>query len=403
MLNSLANRFYVKLLYIFISLSFATIIADFSYFNLLNKATLALGLFFIVITFLERLFFRIRKIYSFEYFLYLFLALTLYLNYTEYKLPNNFKVWFVNLMIMTVIFSIDTYKSKYDLIKELKIISYFYVGFTFILSFASLFIIFINNINPAILNKLPISLDSYIGLFKNENSFGIAAALSFMITLYLIFDSNKFSLKALFNINLIIQFISIFVSKGRSALFPLLTLFLLFLLYKFKNIYFRVSIIGIPIIASIVGFFTLPPNILHKILTSREYLWQSAFRLFQKYPLTGVGSVNKVGRIQDVRVAYLQGLEAGGLHNIFFEILAVNGLFALILFILFLVFLFIFLFKKISKISNRNKLTYSMLTSLLLSIVFINLLESSLVYIISFISIIFWVYAGYLVAILDKR
>lgn len=405
MLNSLTNKFYLKLLYIFIGLSFATVISDFSYFSLLNKGVLALALLFLVITFFERLSFRIRKVYSFEYFLYLFLALTLYLNFTQYKINDNLKIWLVNLIIMTVLFSIDTYKSKIELIKELKIISYFYSSMTFILSFASLVIIFLNkNINHVILDKMPSLLDSsYTGLFKNENSFGIAAGLSFMITLYLIFDSNKFSLKSLLSINLFVQFISIFISNGRSAIFPILTLILIFLFYKFKNIYIRVSIIGIPALASIVAFFTLPTDILHKILTGREFLWQSAFKLFEKYPLTGVGNVNKVGRLQDVRVTYLQGLESGGLHNIFFEILTVNGLIAVILFILFLVFLFIFLFKKVSKISNHNKVTYIILISLLLSIVFINFLESSLVYIISFISIIFWVYAGYLVAILDKR
>lgn len=405
MLNSLTNKFYLKLLYIFIGLSFATVISDFSYFSLLNKGVLALALLFLVITFFERLSFRIRKVYSFEYFLYLFLALTLYLNFTKYKINDNLKIWLVNLIIMTVLFSIDTYKSKIELIKELKIISYFYSSMTFILSFASLVIIFLNkNINHVILDKMPSLLDSsYTGLFKNENSFGIAAGLSFMITLYLIFDSNKFSLKSLLSINLFVQFISIFISNGRSAIFPILTLILIFLFYKFKNIYIRVSIIGIPALASIVAFFTLPTDILHKILTGREFLWQSAFKLFEKYPLTGVGNVNKVGRLQDVRVTYLQGLESGGLHNIFFEILTVNGLIAVILFILFLVFLFIFLFKKVSKISNHNKVTYIILISLLLSIVFINFLESSLVYIISFISIIFWVYAGYLVAILDKR
>lgn len=403
MLNSLTNKFYLKLLYIFIGLSFATVISEFKYFNLLNKGVLALALLFLVITFFERLSFRIRKVYLFEYFLYLFLALTLYLNFTKYKINDNLKIWLVNLIIMTVLFSIDTYKSKALLIKELKIISYFYSAMTFILSFSSLLIIFLNNyINPNILNKIP-NLLNYTGLFKNENSFGIAAALSFMITLYLIFDNKKFSLKALLSVNLIVQFISVFVSKGRSAIFPILTLGLVFLFYKFKNIYFRISLIGIPAIASIVAFFTLPADILHKIFTGREFLWQSAFRLFTKYPLAGVGNVNKVGRLQDVRVTYLQGLEAGGLHNIFFEILTVNGLIAVILFILFLVFLFIFLFKKISKTNNHNKVTYSILISLVLGIVFINLLESSLVYIISFISIIFWVYAGYLVAILDKR
>lgn len=404
MLNSLTNKFYLKLLYIFIGLSFATVISDFSYFSLLNKGALALAMLFLVITFFERMSFRIRKVYSFEYFLYLFLALTLYLNFTQYKINDNLKVWLVNLIIMTVLFSIDTYKSKDELIKELKIISYFYSAMTFILSFTSLVIIFLNkNISHIFVDKGANFFDSYTGLFKNENSFGIAAALSFMITLYLIFENNRVSSKALLSVNLIVQFISVFVSKGRSALFPILTLILVFLFYKFKNIYFRVSIIGIPIIGSIVAFFTLPANILHKILTGREFLWQSAFRLFEKYPLTGVGNVNKVGRLQDVRVSYLQGLEAGGLHNIFFEILTVNGLIAVILFILFLVFLFIFLFKKTYKINNHNKVAYSILISLVLGIVFVNFLESSLVYIISFISIVFWIYTGYLVAILSKK
>jgi O-antigen ligase len=43
------------------------------------------------------------------------------------------------------------------------------------------------------------------------------------------------------------------------------------------------------------------------------------------------------------------------------------------------------------------------LTSMLVGILAVNLFESNLVYITSFIPIIFWTYAGYLVSILDNR
>jgi len=404
MFNVLTNKFYLKLMYLFIGLSFSTVISDIPYFNLLNKATLAYGILLIFINIFEVLFFKKRKFYFFEVFLYAFLFFTLYLNLTEYKLTENLKVWLVNVMILTVLFSIDTYKNKGQLNKEINIISYFIVIYTFILSLCSLILMFLNKNIGSIFKFLdPSAVGSYSGLFKNENSFGIAASLSLVISLYLLFKSNNVLNKILLVIFSVVQFASIIFANGRSAFFPVLTLIFIYALYKFKNIYFRIAAIACPIITAIVSFFALPPDILHKLLTGREYLWLSAFRLINRYPLTGVGNVNKVGRLNDVRVEYLQGLEEGGLHNIFFEILCVNGIISTIFFALFLLFLFIFFFKKLSRENPYNKKIYGTLVCLCLSIVFINFLESSLVYIISFISIIFWIYAGYLVSLLESK
>lgn len=404
MLNLITNKFYLKMLYIFVGISFATVISNFPYFNLLNKAALAYGILLIFINIVEILFFKKRKFHFFEIFLYSFLIFTLYLNLTQYKLTENLKVWLVNLMILTVLFSIDSYKNKKQLNKELNIISYFIAAFTFILSSISLALIFLNkNISPILKFIEQSNLESYIGLFKNENSFGIAAGISLIVSLYLFFENKNLLAKGFLSLNIILQAVSIFISKGRSSYLLLLAIVFVFLFLNFKNIYFRTAIIGLPIAASVIGFFTLPSDLLHKILTGREYLWQSAFRLIAKYPLTGVGNVNKVGRLQDVRVAYLQGLEAGGLHNIFFEILCVNGIIATILFVLLLIFILIFLFKKISKLKYDDKIKKGLLLSLIVGIIFVNLLESSLIYIISFISIIFWIYTGYLISLLITR
>lgn len=45
----------------------------------------------------------------------------------------------------------------------------------------------------------------------------------------------------------------------------------------------------------------------------------------------------------------------------------------------------------------------TVITSIIAGILAVNLFESVLVYTISFISMIFWIYLGYLVSILDNK
>ena len=52
---------------------------------------------------------------------------------------------------------------------------------------------------------------------------------------------------------------------------------------------------------------------------------------------------------------------------------------------------------------KKEKFEMTTLTSMILGIIAVNLFESTLIYIISFISMIFWIYSGYLVSIIGNR
>ncbi|MCR1950678.1 O-antigen ligase family protein [Clostridium sp. DSM 100503] len=400
----LSNKFYFKLLYLLVAISFSTVLNDFYGIKLLNKVCLAWGLILIV-TSLFDIIFRKVKIYYFQIFLYLFLILTLAFNLFRYPTSENIKIWLVNLIILVSIFSIDTYKSKSVLIKELNIFSYIYTSLTFILSFISLILIFSNK---SIERVLTFSNDisktvTFCGLFSNENSFGIAAGISFIICLYILLSTNSNKIKIFYYFNSILQLIALVISGGRSALLLVLSLVFIFIFIKFKNIWIRLLMLFSPML--IIPFlFKLSDTTLHYIFTGREYIWQAAWPIIKFFPLVGVGNSNKISTLIANPKHELRGVEAGGLHNIYIEIATVNGLIAAAFIILFIACAFFFLVKKIGNLDSKTeKYYFSVLLTLVFGIPVINLMESILVYIISFISIVFWVYTGYLIAILDKK
>lgn len=402
--NILSNKFYFKLLYLFIAISFSTVLNDFYGIKLLNKVCLAWGIL-LILTSLFDIIFRKVKIYYFQIFLYLFLILTLAFNLFRYPTSENLKIWLVNLIILVSIFSIDTYKSKSVLIKELNIFSYIYTSLTFILSFISLILIFSNkSIERDLTFSNGISKTvTFSGLFSNENSLGIAAGISFIISLYILLSTYSKKIKIFYCFNAILQLITLVISGGRSALLLVLSLIFIFIFMKFKNIWARLFMLLSPTL--IIPFlFKLSNTALHYIFTGREYIWQAAWPIIKFFPLVGIGNSNKISTIIANQKHELRGVEAGGLHNIYIEIATVNGLIATAFMLLFIACAFFFLVKKIDKLySKTEKYYFSVLLTLVFGIPVINLMESSLVYIISFISIIFWVYTGYLIAILDKK
>lgn len=402
--NILSNKFYFKLLYLFIAISFSTVLNDFYGIKLLNKVCLAWGLL-LILTSLFDIIFRKVKIYYFQIFLYLFLILTLAFNLFRYPTSENLKIWLVNLIILVSIFSIDTYKSKSVLIKELNIFSYIYTSLTFILSFISLILIFSNkSIERDLTFSTGISKTvTFSGLFSNENSLGIAAGISFIISLYILLSTYSNKIKIFYCFNAILQLITLVISGGRSALLLVLSLIFIFIFMKFNNIWARLFMLLSPTL--IIPFlFKLSDTALHYIFTGREYIWQAAWPIIKFFPLVGIGNSNKISTLIANQKHELRGVEAGGLHNIYIEIATVNGLIATAFILLFIACAFFFLVKKIDKLySKTEKYYFSVLLTLVFGIPVINLMESSLVYIISFISIIFWVYTGYLIAILDKK
>ena len=62
-----------------------------------------------------------------------------------------------------------------------------------------------------------------------------------------------------------------------------------------------------------------------------------------------------------------------------------------------------FIIQHLDKLKRKEKLKMTTLTSLIVGILAVNLFESDIIYIVSFISMIFWIYLGYLVSILDNK
>ena len=63
----------------------------------------------------------------------------------------------------------------------------------------------------------------------------------------------------------------------------------------------------------------------------------------------------------------------------------------------------IFILKRVDNLKRKERLRMTVLVSMLVGILAANLFESTLIYIVSFISMIFWIYLGYVISILDNR
>lgn len=400
--NFLSNKFYFKLLYLFTSLSVSTTLLFAPGIRFLNKIVIFWGLLLIAINLYE-LFQKKRKPYSFEIVLYAFLALTLALTFISYPTVENIKTWLINTMLFTVIFSIDVFKPKPSLKKELTIISYLFVCLTFILSIIS--------INMILLVRKIWITDSYTGkaitygfdsLFSNPNSLGIASVLSLVIGLYLFLNTKSTTLKIFNVINFIVQIQTLILSTCRSAYLMILALLFVYMYVYIKNNYIRFSIIFITLssFAIIVTFYL---SKLDLILSGREAYWRGAFTLIKNKPLFGVGNSNLIPMIKDFKPSFAEALDLGGLHNIYIEIATVNGLVALLLIILFIILVFFFLVKNLDNCSTTEKSKYTTLLALFIGISLINLFESTLVYRVSFINLLFWIYSGYLISIFHKN
>ena len=136
--------------------------------------------------------------------------------------------------------------------------------------------------------------------------------------------------------------------------------------------------------------------------SGRMNLWISAFDVIKNNILFGVGNSNLIPSVTAVRETELLGIEAGGLHNMFLQLITVNGVIAFIIFVLFIIASYITIVKCYDNNKSNFYKNYFIITSLVTGILLINLFESNILYIISFISILFWTYLGYLISLIKK-
>lgn len=391
------NKFYYKLLYLFVSLTFVTILKDVPGIKILTYIALAWGIILILFMIIKD--YKRRKIYKFDIPLGMFMILTLIFNIIVYRSNENIIYWVVNSILFLIIFTVDVFRCKKTMIKEMNIITYFYVVFMFIASIISLTMRFFGE---------TISIGDIIfgntkGIFGNENALSIAAALAIVMCIYLNSISKSHRLKMFWTANIILQTVTMIGSHGRSAYLIVIAVVYTFIFVYNKNKYIRVILLLIPMIMA-GAFFELDKNNIRDFTSGRSSLWTSASIVIKDHPLTGVGKSELVEAVKGARETDdLPGLEAGGLHNIYVQIATVNGLISLLLFLTFTGIILMFIIQHLDKLLRKEKLQMTTLTSLIVGILAVNLFESTLIYAVSFISMVFWIYLGYLVSILDNK
>lgn len=391
------NRFYCKLLYLFVSLTFVTILIDIPGIKIFSKIAQLWALLLILLMAIEDR--KRRKLYKFDIPLMIFTLLTLIYNVFLYKNIDDIKVWIVNLILFTTIFTIDVFKNKKEIIKEMNIITCFYCTFMFIASIISLIL----RVSGKVIQIAEIPFGGTRGIFVNENALAIACAIAIAMSIYLNSISKSNKMKVFWLVNMLLQIITMTGSRGRSATLVVIAVVYTYIFIYYKNKYVRIALIVLPVIVC-GAIFTLEENTIRDFTSGRSSLWTSASIVIKDNLLTGVGSNDFVEAVRAARDTNdLPGLDVGGIHNIYIQIATINGIIALLLLITFLYYILVFIVKRLDKLKRKEKLQMTTLTSVLVGILAVNLFESNLIYIVSFISMIFWIYLGYLISILDNK
>ncbi|EKQ53582.1 MULTISPECIES: O-antigen ligase family protein [unclassified Clostridium] len=399
----LNKKLYFKLLYLFVSLTYVTILKPaVPKILLLGNVAQVWGILLIIFLVFEN--YKRRKIYKFDIPLGIFMILTFIFTMIAYRNIENIKIWIVNLLLFTIIFSVDVFRNRKVLIKELNIITGFYAVFMFIASLSSLIMRF----TGTTIEMGQVIYGGTKGVFENENALAIASALALVMCIYLNSIAQNHKPKMFWTANMIIQIINmvgitmIGGHDGRSAFLIVGGVLYAFIFMLNKSKYFRIACILIPIIAG--GVFLTHQSNVRNFTSGRTSLWQSAAIVIEKHPLTGVGYNDLVEAVRNARETDdLPGLDAGRLHNVYVETAAENGIISLLLLLTFIVMILTFIIQHLDKLLRKEKLQMTTLTSLVVGILIVNLFESTLIYIVSFMSMIFWIYLGYLVSILDNK
>ena len=395
-LKFFSNNFYFCLLYMFSTLLLITTFNDLFVVNILLKISLVWGIslsFYHIYKILKR---NPNKI---ETAIFIFLILTLLLTLIFYRNTTNLKTWIINLILMTGVFYIDKDKPKENIEKDIYIMSSLFSIFMFI-TFLISAILYTQRTSE--MTEFEILYGKVWGLFVYKNSLAISAGIAFLLSIFCFLKSKKKAFKYFFLLNTIIQLIAVFVSKGRSAILLLLAIPFVFLFVQFKNKIFRTSIIIIPSVFCVLGFALFHEK-LGGFLSGRQELWYSAWLLIKKNLFVGVGNEALVEKVYSMRPnVILPGIEMGRLHNILLQLITENGLFSLIIFLIILYLSFSKLVNKVHTLSGKNALVQKVLLSLVVGLVFVNLFESNLIYLVSFIAITFWTYLGYFLSLNEK-
>lgn len=383
------NILYYKILYIVYAILSITILREIPYFT---------QVFSLIMVFLSFIYFCVFiyngiyiKMNRSRYLLILFLLLqcsTFFIS--KNYISDTIRLVFNGIYFFIISISIDN--NKKDTNKMFKITSLL-IFIVIIISFIMYFLNLSININSNIYGKL---LDaeyykSFVGITVNSNTVGILSSFLIIFSIHLLIKKERLDYINYFYI--VTGIVSLVLSGSRGAILMFL-IYLIMMLILYNKRYLKLAI-SIFVIGSIgILIYYLNRSNIDTISTGRSVLWENAFNIIKQNKIFGVGTTSFVDIMKENSHVSLPGIEAGGLHNIYIQIALCNGLLAFFVFITFILTIIIIFLKEILYKNNDNNKINISLFSILVSILSLNLFESTLIYICSFIALIFWICIG---------
>ncbi|GKX66109.1 O-antigen ligase family protein [Inconstantimicrobium mannanitabidum] len=243
----------------------------------------------------------------------------------------------------------------------------------------------------------------FSGVYSNPNTLGIISLFSIIMILILISIRKNKTDRIILISNIICQFFLLYISDCSSALLGLAVFVLCIVFFLLRKNIFRIMYLAVIIIPSVVFIIRSYKNYkLMDYLNGRFDLWKAAINVSKQHLFFGVGNGNLVDVVKHSTKLQLWGIDAGGLHNIFFQVLVSNGVIALLIFIIFIVVFVVKGFSIISKLQSQQRLLAIKLFAFEVAILSVNCFEANMLYVVSFISIIFWAILGYFFSLEDR-
>lgn len=383
-------KFYVTLAYLIFNFSYVTIIGELTFLvSIFNY--LFYSIFLCI--FVYELFSKKYDIDIFSTILILFIIstfVTMYLNsYTLSHYINEIKFIILGIFQFFIFFNILN-KNSY---LKLKILSGVILCICLISHIFSI-IIYIFKIR-IVLNKVyGIHFNgSFTGIYDNENILGIICFIGIVFSFIFLSYYKGVIFKQIAVINIVLSVIMLFLVNARSAVIAFLVFCFVFTAITFKNKWIMFSSIStLTLVSSYLVFFN--KELLIKLLNGRYEIWEQVLYVIKDKLLFGYSKTDSINSLINSTIRFLSGAKEGGTHNTFLDVLLSYGIIA---FILICCFLFLYLIKTYKVLmKNLNNFNYTVIYSAVLSLLFIGIFESVLIYTPSLIGIIFWMILGYI-------
>ncbi|SFB45283.1 O-antigen ligase family protein [Clostridium frigidicarnis] len=407
-IDVIKQRAAYKTAFILYALFFATEFSTYNSFTILKLLMIGWGCGLIVLDVYTN---KNKILKKFNLMLNLFILMNIISLILFPSKAYNFRIFLITIIQIGVLNNSEITQTPRNVLKEINKVNFIFIIGSFVISAISLcMFVFKFNIFSIAYNEIT-RPDLLKGLFLISNIAGLVSLISIMVTVISIVSGIR-GFRAFYWVNILVQGLVLYLTKARASWIGLIIFIIVYGFISIKNKTLRRSIL----IIILIGIVSLPvygPKIINNLdnfanktdyyqyygfLSGRQMIWTQGYEsIVTKNTFLGVGYKDVVDIIKNSTTQFLPGIDGGRMHNIYFEILCSHGILALIFMVMFFIANGVAIYKDIFKedIPIENRRILKVIFAMFMSLYALGFVESVLVYVISVVSIIYWIYVGY--------